>query len=286
LFSRLAFVLMAVVFGVVRMRNAYMRCPVSIWLFLGVFLLAYIYHGVGITMGYHRLLSHRSYKVPKWLEYLIVSGGYLCLEGSPIFWVTTHRRHHRYSDKPGDPHSPLDGQWHAFLGWMYKPTVLISAEESRVLAPDLYRDQLYRFLHVNHSHKDGLLCLAISIVYRAAIWFLFGPVVFAAELLASICAFCAPLLVNLYCHKPELGYQTYACGDQSRNVWWVAILSFGEGWHNNHHALPQSARFGLGKGEFDFTWMSLNFLKLFGLVSDIRLPKKNKLAELETADVS
>lgn len=98
-------------------------------------------------------------------ESLIVSGGYLCLEGSPIFWVTTHRLHHRYSDKPGDPHSPLDGQWHAFLGWMYRPKVLISKEESKILAPDLYRDPLYRFLHVNHTHKDGILILVISILY-------------------------------------------------------------------------------------------------------------------------
>lgn len=247
------------------------------WLFLGVFLLAYVYHGVGITMGYHRLLSHRSYKVPRWLEYLIVSGGYLCLEGSPIFWVTTHRLHHRYSDKPGDPHSPLDGQWHAFLGWMYRPKVLISKEESKILAPDLYRDPLYRFLHVNHTHKDGILCLVIAILYRVAIYALFGPVVVCAEILGSILAFMAPLIVNLYCHKPALGYESYPCGDQSRNVWWVALLSFGEGWHNNHHALPQSARFGLHKGEFDFTWQTLSFLKVFGLVTDIRLPKTPKV---------
>jgi stearoyl-CoA desaturase (delta-9 desaturase) len=110
-----------------------------------------------------------------------------------------------------------------------------------------------------------------------AIYALFGPVVVCAEILGSILAFMAPLIVNLYCHKPALGYESYPCGDQSRNVWWVALLSFGEGWHNNHHALPQSARFGLHKGEFDFTWQTLSFLKVFGLVTDIRLPKTPKV---------
>lgn len=263
----------------------------SMWLFLTVFLVAYIYHAAGITLGYHRLLSHRSYKCPKLLEYLIVSGGYLCLEGSPIFWVTTHRLHHRYSDKPGDPHSPLDGTWHAFLGWMYKPKVLISKEESEKLAPDLYRDPVYRFLHVGHTHLDGPLCLAVSVIYRALLFVFFGPIVFAAELLATLLAFSAPLLVNLYCHKPALGYMSYDAGDQSRNYWPVALMSLGEGWHNNHHAFPQSARFGIHKGEFDMSFEILKILKLVGLAKDFHLaqPKtqaahlsKNKHGEVLT----
>jgi stearoyl-CoA desaturase (delta-9 desaturase) len=224
--------------------------------------------------------------VPKLLEYFIVLGGYLCLEGSPIFWVTTHRLHHRYSDRPGDPHSPLDGLWHAFLGWMYKPTVLISKEESQRLAPDLYRDPVYRALHVGHTQLDGPLCLLISVIYRLGIYLLFGPIVFAAELSATVCAFMAPLLVNLFCHIPSLGYETYAAGDESRNVFLVAMLSFGEGWHNNHHAHPQSARFGLQAGEFDFSWETLKILKALGLASDIRLapsePKRELTASCNT----
>ncbi len=147
-------------------------------LFVVVFLIAYIYHGVGITLGYHRLLSHRSYKVPKLLEYFIVLGAYSCLEGAPIFWVTTHRLHHRYSDQKGDPHSPRDGRWHAFLGWMYDSTTHISAEESRRLAPDLYRDPVYKFLHMGHSQLDGLACLLFSVVYRTAILFFLDQLFF------------------------------------------------------------------------------------------------------------
>lgn len=256
------------------------------WLFLAVFITAYIYHGAGITLGYHRLLSHRAYKVPKLVEYFIVLGGYLCLEGSPIFWVTTHRLHHRYSDKPGDPHSPVDGLWHAFLGWMYKPKVHISLEESRTLAPDLWRDPVYKFLHVKHTHLDGILCLVISIIYRAAIFYAFGWVVFTAEFLASIAAFCAPLIVNLYSHMPQLGYESYKVGDMSRNVPWVAYLSLGEGWHNNHHAFPSSARFGLKPNEFDFSWQVITILSALGLASNIRTADTSKKEAVEEVVVA
>lgn len=241
------------------------------WLFIGVFAAAYIYHALGITLGYHRLLSHRSFQVPKLLEYIIVSGGYLSCEGSPIFWVATHRLHHRNSDEPGaDPHTPLDGRWHAFVGWMYKPKVFISSEESRKLCPDLYRDPLYRLLHVGHTDFAGPLCLTISIIYRTAIFFLFGPIVFWAELSASLCAFVAPLIVNLFCHLPSLGYATYKSGDDSRNVFLVAMLSMGEGWHNNHHAFPHSAKFGLLPREFDLSWQVLKLLSWLGLAKQIR----------------
>lgn len=254
------------------------------WIFCTVFLAAFMYHALGITLGYHRLLSHRSFQVPKWLEYILVSGGYLSCEGSPIFWVATHRLHHRYSDEPGaDPHTPLDGRWHAFVGWMYKPKVLITPEDSRRLVPDLYKDPLYRFLHVGHSNFAGPLCLAISILYRVGIYALFGPVVFWAELCASLCAFVAPLIVNLFCHLPALGYATFKSGDDSRNVGIVALLSMGEGWHNNHHAFPSSARFGLLPREFDMSWQVLQLLSKIGLAKQIRsVTQKEMTNRLET----
>lgn len=241
--------------------------------FLAVFFISYVFHSQGITLGYHRLLSHKSLKLPKLLEYIIVSGGYLAFEGSPIFWVTTHRLHHRYSDQPGDPHSPLDGLWHAFIQWMWKPTVIINAEESRLIAPDLYRDPLYRFLHCNHTHWDGWLCLFFGVLFRVPILVFLGPVALAANLLATVMAFVGPLLVNTVAHMPAFGYQSYDCGDDSRNVWFVAALSMGEGWHNNHHAFPQSARHGLTPSEIDPTWITISLLKVLGIASEIRLPK-------------
>lgn len=255
----------------------------TIVVFLVAFFISYAYHGLGITLGYHRLLSHRALKVPKWFEYFIVSGGYLALEGSPIFWVATHRLHHRYSDHKGDPHSPLDGLWHAFVSWMWKPTVTISAEQSRLLVPDLYRDHLYTFLHCRHSGWDGALCLVATIALRVSLFFLFGPIVVVANVLAAMVAFTGPLLVNSLGHVKAYGYQSYECGDNSRNNWLVASLSLGEGWHNNHHAFPQSARHGLKSIEIDPTWICIQLLKLVGIASNIRLPKKNRPYTAEDA---
>lgn len=241
--------------------------------FFTAYALFYLYHGLGITLGYHRLLSHRSLHLPKWLEYLIISGGYLSLEGSPIFWVTTHRLHHRYSDHEGDPHSPMDGLWHAFVAWMWAPTVIVTAEESRLISPDLYRDPIYRVLHCGHTSWDGILCLALAAVFRVVIYLLFGPLVLFANLAATLTAFLGPLLVNSVGHLRRFGYESYNCGDDSRNVWFVALLSLGEGWHNNHHAFPQSARHGLKVLEVDPTWLVIRVLKAIGVAKEIRLPK-------------
>lgn len=241
--------------------------------FFIAFLVSYLFHSLGITLGYHRLLSHRSLRIPRWLEYMIVAGGYLCLEGSPIFWVATHRLHHRYSDHPGDPHSPLDGLWHAFISWMWKPKVIISAAESRHIAPDLYRDPIYSLLHCKHTHWDGIVCFGFAALFRLIIFMLFGPAALAGNLLATLMAFLGPLLVNSVAHVRRFGYETYKCGDDSRNVWFVALLSMGEGWHNNHHAFPQSARHGLKILELDPTWMTICLMKRLGLAHEIRLPK-------------
>lgn len=247
------------------------------WSSVGPFVVAFVffffYHMHGISLGYHRLLSHHSLRIPKWLEYVIVSGAYLAFEGSPIFWVTTHRLHHRYSDHKGDPHSPRDGLFHAFVAWMWDPKAHISDEQSRLLAPDLYRDPLYRILHCGNTAWHSYLCLTAGIVFRAALYFVFGPTVLAANLCATALAFVGPLLVNSICHLRRFGYETYKCADDSRNVLLVALLTMGEGWHNNHHAFPQSVRHGLTKSEFDATWLVVCFLKSLGLADRIHLPK-------------
>jgi len=249
-------------------------------LFLVVFLGSVFYHGLGITIGYHRLLSHRSFKVPRWLEYVLVSGAYLCFEGSPIFWVSNHRLHHRFSDQPGDPHSPKDGLWHCFLGWMFKPTVTVGAEDMERLCPDLYRDAVYRLLQFAGTPWDGLLCLASSVLFRVVLFVFGGPLVLAANVVGSAIAFVSPLLVNSICHIPRFGYRSYEAGDDSRNVLWVGILALGEGWHNNHHAFPQSARHGLEPAEFDFSWLCISALKKVGLAKEIRLPKDRESKRL------
>jgi len=122
------------------------------------------------------------------------------------------------------------------------------------------------------------MCLVSNTVLRLGLLALFGPWALAGNLLGSIGAFIAPLLVNSICHMPKFGYQNYATTDLSQNVWFVALASFGEGWHNNHHKFPQSARHGLRPIEFDFSWSVLSVLKALGLAKNIRLPKDPALA--------
>jgi len=253
--------------------------------FIFAFLISYLYHGLGITLGYHRLLAHRSFKVPRWLEYLIISGGYLCFEGSPISWVTNHRLHHRFSDHDGDPHSPKDGLWHAFIGWMLKPRVDVSADESRVICADLYRDRLYVALDAGKTSMHALICLVLGVAFRGAIFLALGPMALAANLLASLFTFNAPLLVNSFGHIEKLGYRNFDTADSSQNVWYIALLALGEGWHNNHHALPQSARHGLKASEIDVSWIALALLEKLGLACEIRLPARQKLEEAGIVEV-
>jgi fatty-acid desaturase len=255
-------------------------------LFIVAFVISYTWGVLGISLGYHRGLSHRSFKLPKLIEYFFVLGGYLVFEGGPIFWVSYHRLHHRYSDRPGDPHSPTQGLWHSILGWMSDGVVQVSEDQYKVICPDLVKDPFYRFLHAGGNGRDGYLCLAINVVLRIALFAFFGPGVFFGNLLGSAGAFCAPLMVNSICHIPRWGYQNYRTTDVSQNVWFVALASFGEGWHNNHHMFPQSARHGLKPIEFDFSYGVLQTLKLLGLAKNIRLPKDAAMAGTLAEQVS
>lgn len=247
-------------------------------LFITVYILSYLYHGFGITVGYHRLLSHRAFKCPTWLEYFIVSGGYLAFEGSPISWVATHRVHHRFTDEDGDPHRPKDGFWHAYAAWLFKPLVVLSPEQIEQVCPDLSRDPVYKFFDFDHTRKHALICLYACIAFRIAIGIWLGPWAVLANLLGAFTVFNAPFLVNSVCHLPEKGYKNFATTDDSRNVWWVGFLALGEGWHNNHHAVPQSARHGIRPFEIDISWWCIAVLKTLGLASNVRMPKEPKLA--------
>ncbi len=249
-------------------------------MFVVAFILSYTWGVLGISLGYHRGLSHRSFKLPRLIEYFFVLGGYLVFEGGPIFWVASHRLHHRYSDRPGDPHSPRDGVWHSILGWMSNPKVIITEDQYKVICPDLFKDPFYRMLHAGGGGRDGYTCLAVNVVFRLALLAAFGPYFFLGNILGSIGAFAAPLMVNSICHMPKFGYQNYKTTDLSQNVWFVALASFGEGWHNNHHQFPQSARHGLKPIEFDFSYGVLQTLKAVGLARDIRLPKDRPSASL------
>jgi stearoyl-CoA desaturase (Delta-9 desaturase) len=223
--------------------------------------------GLGISMGYHRLLTHRSYKVPLALEYFFAVCGALTLEGGPIFWVGTHRIHHQSSDRPGDPHSPRDGAWWAHVGWLlfgdaqHNNTLLMSK-----YAPDLGKNRFYVWLNDYHW---------APIVLLAGLLFAIGglPMLLWGICLRVVVGLHATWLVNSVTHM--WGSRRFATRDDSRNNWWVALITSGEGWHNNHHAHPTSARHGLVWYEFDLSWIQIKILSIFGLAKSIRVAKVN-----------
>ena len=223
--------------------------------------------GLGISMGYHRLLTHRSYKVPLALEYFFAVCGALTLEGGPIFWVGTHRIHHQSSDRPGDPHSPRDGAWWAHVGWLlfgdaqHNNTLLMSK-----YAPDLGKNRFYVWLNDYHW---------VPIVLLAGLLFAIGglPMLLWGICVRVVVGLHATWLVNSVTHM--WGSRRFATRDDSRNNWWVALITSGEGWHNNHHAHPTSARHGLAWYEFDLSWLQIRLLKLLGLAKSVKVASLN-----------
>jgi fatty-acid desaturase len=231
--------------------------------------------GLGISMGYHRLHTHRGFKTFKLFEYFLAVCGTLTLEGGPLFWVATHRLHHQYSDQDQDPHTPrVNGFW-AHIGWIIfgEAHHNDTARMSRY-APDLAKDPFYRWLTTYHwvpLTTLGLVLLAIG-GWGLVNWGIFLRVVVGMH---------STWLVNSATHM--WGRRRFATTDDSRNVWWVALLTFGEGWHNNHHAHPTSARHGLAWYEFDPTWIELKLLRALGLVWDIRVATISQKSEQEIA---
>jgi len=238
--------------------------------FITIFLVSYVWHALGITVGYHRLLSHRSYSCNKWAEYFWVLAGYLAFEGSPIWWATIHRAHHRYADTPLDPHSPKYGLQNAHLGWLTRGYE--NHSDPKLLCKDLIKDPVYRFLEQggawNRAHFLGFF---IGFLFRLMILVCFGWQAALASLLAGLAVLQIPLMLNVVCHIPKLGYKNFAVKDQSVNVWWVGILAMGEGWHNNHHAAPGSAKTGMRAWEFDLSWLTILLMKRLGLVSRVNV---------------
>jgi stearoyl-CoA desaturase (delta-9 desaturase) len=218
---------------------------------------------LGVGMGFHRQLTHRSYKTPKLVEYFLTLCGTLALEGGHILWVVTHRIHHAHTDGPGDPHTPRDGGWWSHIGWMltgpaqqYEPSVV------EHYAPDLVKDRFHVWL--NRLYWVPLVLLGIGLLvfggWPYLMWGIFFRVTFNLH---------ATWLVNSATHM--WGSRRFLTHDDSRNNWWVALLTFGEGWHNNHHAHPTSARHGLAWYEIDLNWWGIRVMQFLRLAKAIKL---------------
>nr|AIA12259.1 Fatty acid desaturase [uncultured bacterium]AIA12293.1 Fatty acid desaturase [uncultured bacterium]AIW80552.1 fatty acid desaturase [uncultured bacterium] len=219
---------------------------------------------LGIGMGFHRLLTHRGYKTPKAVEYFLTFCGLLALEGGAINWVVTHRIHHAHTEVPGlDPHTPRDGRWWSHMGWILTGTA--QRHEDAVLwryAPDLMRDRVHFWL--NRLYYVPLVISGI-VLYALGGW----PMLMLGVFLRVTVGLHATWLVNSATHL--WGSRRFESDDDSTNNLWVALVTFGEGWHNNHHAHPRAARHGLTWYEIDVNWWGIRMLQLLGLAKDIKL---------------
>jgi fatty-acid desaturase len=230
--------------------------------FFVAMLLWWVAGGFGIGMGYHRLLTHRGYKTPKWMEYLLTICATLTLEGGPIFWVAIHRQHHQNTDKEGDPHSPNDGGFWSHVGWLITGTTMHNdADNLLPYVPELRKDKFHVWISKWHW-------LPITVLGLLLLAFGGWPYLFWGIFFRTVLGLHSTWLVNSATHM--WGSRRFATTDTSRNSLWVALLTFGEGWHNNHHAHPQSSRHGLAWYEFDPNWYGISALRLLGLAWDVK----------------
>jgi stearoyl-CoA desaturase (delta-9 desaturase) len=240
--------------------------------------LAWLSGGVGITLCFHRLLTHRSFKTPKWFEYLTTFCGCLAWQGSPIDWVGTHRIHHQHSDADGDPHTPQHGfTWAHVLWCMHKYP---DEQDPKHAARDLMRDtgqRLFRRWYVLPQVIVAVLLFgagewlaSLGIATSGLSLFIWGSA------LRTVVVYHGTWFVNSAAHT--WGYRNFDTKDHSTNLWWVAVVSFGEGWHNNHHAQQRSAAHGMRWWEFDLTYRTIKLLALIGLARDIVEPKPTQTA--------
>jgi stearoyl-CoA desaturase (delta-9 desaturase) len=246
------------------------------WQDVLIFFVCYVPSGLGITVGYHRLLTHRSFRCGSVLRAIITICGCTALEGPPIEWVATHRKHHVFSDEHGDPHSPhvghgdgwtapIRGLWHAHLGWVFGD----GFGNQQRYAPDLLADPVVSFVD-----RTFLLWAIVGLAVPFGLGYALTGTLDGA-LLALLWGGAVRLLVlhhvtfsiNSLCHY--FGSQDFETGDESRNLAWLAPLSFGEAWHNNHHAFPTSAAHGLRRRQLDLSWLLIRSLSRLGLASDV-----------------
>ena len=238
------------------------------WQGVGVaLLLHWITGGLGITLGWHRLLSHRSFQTPKWLEYFLAFCGTLALQGGIIWWVGLHRHHHLHSDEDVDHHDSKKGFLWSHVRWM---CFEIPAESDIPrFTKDIADDPFYQFLN---NYFFPLQVVLGVILYAIGGWSFVFWGVFARLVVVYHCTW----LVNSATHK--FGYRTFETTDNSTNCWWVALTTYGEGWHNNHHAYQYSARHGMKWWELDITWITIQVLQFLGLATKV------KLVEAKTAE--
>jgi stearoyl-CoA desaturase (delta-9 desaturase) len=247
------------------------------WSDIAVFGILYVLTGFGVTVGFHRLFTHRSFATKPWLRGVLAVSGSAAIEGPVISWVADHRKHHAFADQPGDPHSPhvdhgvgwrgaLRGLAHAHMGWLFLHTQRGSRQR---YAPDLLADPVVSFVDRTFLYwAIGGLGAAFGLG-----WLIGGTL--TAALTGLLWGGAVRLLVlhhvtfsiNSLCHF--FGRRRFDTDDESRNLAWLSVLSFGEAWHNNHHAFPTSAAHGMRWWEFDSSKLVIRGLEKVGLAWNV-----------------
>ena len=255
------------------------------WVNVLVLAVGILIFGQGLNLGYHRLLAHRSLKVPQWLEYFYVLLALFSLQETPGKWVSTHRRHHNHSDEPDDPHSPTSGFFWSHMGWLLvERNGVAEFHADRKFSADILDDPFYAALEKNPL-LSGLLYLLHAAAFYLVCWGIYlatgntlGDAAFYAMattwwgvFLRTVVVWHITWSVNSISHR--LGYQNYETDEGSRNNWFVALLSSGEGWHNNHHHDPASASVQHRWWEIDLTYYHILVLKQLGLAKQVIKPR-------------
>ncbi len=240
-----------------------------------VLIAMYLSRGLGVTAGYHRLLAHRSFKTSRPMQFAFALAGCMAMEGGPLWWVSHHRSHHRDTETEKDIHSPKTrGFLMSHIGWMVTNDAF---EESGTNARDLYRYPELKFLQ---RHYIWIVLTQIAALYVLGEWLnALNPewgtsgaqLVVWGFFICTTMLWHATFMVNSVCHM--WGFRDFETEDASTNNVFVGIIALGEGWHNNHHKFPLSARHGLKWWQLDLTWIVLRMLETVGLVSDLKLPK-------------
>ncbi len=254
------------------------------WEYLAMMSAGWCLTSLGITIGFHRLCTHKSFETYRWVRALWMIIGTMSIEGAPLTWCAVHRRHHSHSDRHGDPHSPnlhgrgvwgmIKGLWHGQVGWLF--TGYWSKPNYDKWIPDLLRDRV--LVVINNSY---VLFVVLSLVIPSAIGYLidgwFGAFLgfLWGGLVRVFMTHHITWSINSLCHV--FGRRDFKSSDHSTNNLLCGVLAWGEGWHNNHHAFPSSARHGLKWWQFDFSWIIIRVMKWVGLAWDIKLPSAHAL---------